>query len=276
VTRKNQKIGRERAAVRVRGGALAGAGGPDSGSRAARRLGAAAAAFSLVELLVVIGIIGLLLAILLPAIAEVRRTARQAVSLSNLRALGVGFAEYTELFSGAYPFMSAGQAVAFGCGGTISTSDYWHVSWYWPGLLYGIIPPSESGGVYLSPTATRPFGSCGWPSSYLYSLSFVARPELWMSGAVADEGLLAATYVHEVRQPSRKVLLWDAELPYLGRERRYRGEDVADASPMAFADGHAEVRAPADATDPMLNPFFPESPPHRLHDTAEGVYGRDY
>ena len=45
-------------------------------------------AFTLVELLVVIGIIGLLVAILLPTLSMVRSSARSATCLSNLRSLG--------------------------------------------------------------------------------------------------------------------------------------------------------------------------------------------
>jgi prepilin-type N-terminal cleavage/methylation domain-containing protein len=50
--------------------------------------------FSLVELLIVIGIIGLLMAMLLPTIAAVREQARMTQCLSNLRQIGAAYTAY--------------------------------------------------------------------------------------------------------------------------------------------------------------------------------------
>ncbi|HZZ44674.1 MAG TPA: prepilin-type N-terminal cleavage/methylation domain-containing protein [Tepidisphaeraceae bacterium] len=60
-------------------------------------------AFTLVELLVVIGLIGLLIALLLPALAGARRASKQLACLSNLRQWGAGVQLYAIANHGYLP-----------------------------------------------------------------------------------------------------------------------------------------------------------------------------
>ena len=72
-----------------------------------------ASGFTLVELLVVIGIIAVLIALLLPVLAAVRRQAMNTACLANLRSLGQAYVIYVN--------DNRGKAMAF----TFTRSDSW-------------------------------------------------------------------------------------------------------------------------------------------------------
>jgi prepilin-type N-terminal cleavage/methylation domain-containing protein/prepilin-type processing-associated H-X9-DG protein len=60
--------------------------------------------FTLVELLVVVGIIALLISILLPALNRARQTANNVVCLSNLRQMGIAIEMYANQHNGTLPY----------------------------------------------------------------------------------------------------------------------------------------------------------------------------
>jgi prepilin-type N-terminal cleavage/methylation domain-containing protein/prepilin-type processing-associated H-X9-DG protein len=70
--------------------------------------------FTLVELLVVIGIIALLISILLPSLNKARESAKRTQCLSNLRQIGVFLNMYANQFKQQVPlgFVSSGSTVA--------------------------------------------------------------------------------------------------------------------------------------------------------------------
>src|SRR4051812_45110391 len=76
----------------------------------------ASSAFTLVELLVVIGIIGVLLGILLHAVNKARRAGNAIKCAANLRGIGQLVVDYTARYKGTYPasFIYAGQAISNG------------------------------------------------------------------------------------------------------------------------------------------------------------------
>ncbi len=90
---------------------------PRSGSLAAKAAGPVVAAFTLVELLVVITIIGILIALLLPAAQAAREAARRVHCANNFHQVAIALHGYEEKI-GAFPpgYMSYGKSTDEGCG----------------------------------------------------------------------------------------------------------------------------------------------------------------
>src|SRR5678815_1937024 len=73
-------------------------------------------AFSLIELMVVIGIIAILIGLLMPTVRAVRLHAQQIKCAAQLHQLGAGLANYAVAFRGHYPVV--GDHHAYGGDGT--------------------------------------------------------------------------------------------------------------------------------------------------------------
>jgi prepilin-type N-terminal cleavage/methylation domain-containing protein len=80
-------------------------------------------AFTLVELLVVIGIIAILISVLLPALRSARENALSVQCLSNLRACGQALYTYANQNRGYFPTMSLQSPESLTAGGLVTSPD---------------------------------------------------------------------------------------------------------------------------------------------------------
>src|SRR5882757_5662543 len=84
------------------------------------------AAFTLVELLVVIGFIAILIGILLPSLSKARKSAQAVQCMSNMRQLGNGFLIYVNAYKGYLPWTGNSDGNS-----TTNPIGPWDDSAYW-------------------------------------------------------------------------------------------------------------------------------------------------
>lgn len=255
--------------------------------------------FSLLELLVSIGIIALLLAIVLPILARSRGMARQAECLARMRGLMQGFlvvagdqqSRWPNAWHGTeqepYQAYHPGDTTVFGLA-------YFDQTRYWtPLLIDAVWQQGDTGDVFACPAAIDewPVGGEGavpnyGARSYMYSAALLSSPNLWAStpeGAKAransPERHKSWVLTSNVAFPANKVAL--AEVA----DHHGRGDQLdsgtIDAVNAGFADGHVRRVRPSEASPALgltITPpahWRPEGPVP-FSAAADGYLGRDF
>jgi prepilin-type N-terminal cleavage/methylation domain-containing protein/prepilin-type processing-associated H-X9-DG protein len=186
--------------------------------------------FTLIELLVVIAIIAILAAILFPVFAKARAKARQTQCLSNLKQIGLAFAQYTSDYDGRYP----GH---YGC---------------WSSYTGMVQPYMKNQEIWLCPTQGETGCACGagaYGIPYI-PMSYIRNPwslEGWYAGAGVGKKEDA------IDSPASLILLCDGRRAWVhfswwiyGNGSKGRGCDPSiadvhnDGVNCLFFDGHTK------------------------------------
>lgn len=227
-------------------------------TRTPRRCG-----FTLVELLVVIGIIALLISILLPSLARAREAGQRTKCLSNMRNIVTAFVMYTNVSKGQFPRPAGGGA----------TKEDWI---YWENTVARPVDDSR-----IAPYISQPFtpeifrcpsdnveGHRGVANSTRYDYSYSVNFNICK---IVTQG--KTLKLAQIRNSSSKILLveeaadtiddgcwaWQATngngKNVLSNRHDKREETIADLTKgrgnAAFVDGHAEFFQRSDSYDPL-------------------------
>ena len=163
-----------------------------------RRAPRPAPGFTLVELLVVIGIIALLISILLPSLSAARRQAQEVVCRSNLRQVGIALQFYSNAYQGRLPASYLfPQSYDLNRDGTSvpNLGVYWWQRLMIENMLPGFKEPKSS--VMLCPSDEAPFRPYTFPgeedlfnSSYgINNFTAFHDGAAWSAGGAALDGV---------------------------------------------------------------------------------------
>ncbi|MCC6424032.1 MAG: DUF1559 domain-containing protein [Phycisphaerales bacterium] len=232
-------------------------------------------AFTLVELLVVIGIIALLISILLPALNRARQAAYSVACQSNMRQIGQAMTMYQNANKGSFPMWDTHMIVTWypNVFRIAWARTLWNSNYLTNGKVFQCAakPPNEvdlnsfpkdyqnSG----SPTSDVEEGPFAYPD-YGYNYKYIGS-SLWILPHYNDPRDYEPAKVWKVKQPTETIVLVDSLakwVPWRGYyivepesvNAIYYGPDVRHPGPsvnVLWADGHV---TPVRCDDPN-NPF---------------------
>jgi prepilin-type N-terminal cleavage/methylation domain-containing protein/prepilin-type processing-associated H-X9-DG protein len=211
-------------------------------------------AFTLVELLIVIGLIAVLISILLPTVSAAHQEAQTVQCLSNLRQMAVAAAAYANVYDGYYPIAYYGSfqsplSISYSWDFITQTNINTGARTVFPGLLW---MGSTNLQVQQCPSYDGRSNSLTDPyTGYNYNTSFLGHGQF--------ESIPSPIKMAAVQRPTRCALFGDGQY-YSGADKYMRAPlpNPGDANftsrsagtqgfrhhggtNVVFCDGHAET-----------------------------------
>ncbi|MCK4873067.1 MAG: type II secretion system protein [Phycisphaerales bacterium] len=244
-------------------------------------------AFTLIEIIVAVAIVGILLAITAGSLSALRERGRRATSLSNLRTHAQVFSVYTNEYAGCFPyFTDVGFASTTLKGGGVELAGVsyfgahhtWHVA-----LADGYYTGDVKSDVFYPPQFDLD-GHEWWPyqTPYHYGCVFIANAQYWNQYTRIGPQQYQATRADSVRFPASKAMIVQS-WPFT-RDVAEPDDQLSNELPVALCDGSAQQltwRDRMNGYDKGDGYQFREDGaihytdwPPLLH-TIDGVHGRD-
>ncbi|EIQ01216.1 prepilin-type N-terminal cleavage/methylation domain-containing protein [Opitutaceae bacterium TAV1] len=210
-------------------------------------------AFTLVELLTVIAIIGILAAIIIPAVGKVRQSSRRAVCTSNLRQIGI----------------AAGLFAQDNKDRSLPLFYYWRLRTRASAGINGYLPEltkndfEKKSGIWMCPVNPYRQGQETFKDdnmdvlTYAINASRVGVKEI----AATQNGTVSLVTHAQIANPSRTLYFVDGKKFWTRKPNQEPGAGANfchnDSTNALFFDFHVQsIKQPADATNDFYNKFY--------------------